>query len=374
MKRLTALAAAATALVALTATLATARTKPVAKPKIQMAILLDTSGSMQGLINQARTHLWKIVNEFAAAKRNGIRPTLEVALYEYGKSTISREEGHLRMITPLTTDLDKVSEELFALTTNGGDEWAGKVIRSAVDGLQWSKSKRDLKMIFIAGNEPFTQGPVDYKVAVKGAIKKGITVSTIHCGPEAQGVAGKWKDGADLADGSFMTINHNARIVHIKAPQDAELARLGRELNKTYIGYGAKAKVMEARQEKQDDNAAGAGGMAQRAATKASGYYDNSHWDIVDAVKKNKVKLSDSKNLPSKLQKMSLAERKAYIAKVAKKRDALKAKIKKLSAERNKYVAAERKKSAAKGSSSLDEAISKEVKRQGKKKKFSFSN
>ena len=343
-----------------------------AKPKIQMAILLDTSGSMQGLINQARTHLWKIVNEFASAKRGGVRPTLEVALYEYGKSSIPQSEGHLRMITPLTTDLDKVSEELFALRTNGGEEWAGQVIRNAVAGLQWSRSSKDLKMIFIAGNEPFTQGPVDYRSAVKEAIAKGITVSTIHCGSEAQGVAGKWKDGADLADGSFMTINHNAAIAHIKAPQDQALAKLGRDLNSTYIGYGARGARMEARQAAQDSNASSAGGMAQRAATKASSYYDNAHWDLVDAVKKGKVKLADSAKLPPKLRKMTLAQRKALIQKLAKKRSELKAKIKKLSAERAKYVAAERAKKATSGSKSLDSAISREVKRQGKRKKFTF--
>ena len=35
------------------------------KNLIQMAILLDTSGSMDGLIEQAKAQLWKIVNELA---------------------------------------------------------------------------------------------------------------------------------------------------------------------------------------------------------------------------------------------------------------------------------------------------------------------
>ena len=41
---------------------------------IQMAILLDTSGSMEGLIEQAKTQLWKIVNEMALAKKHGKVP------------------------------------------------------------------------------------------------------------------------------------------------------------------------------------------------------------------------------------------------------------------------------------------------------------
>ena len=146
---------------------------------IQMAILLDTSNSMDGLIEQAKSQLWKIVNEMATAKRNGQSPYLEVALYEYGKSTIPAGEGYLRMITPLTTDLDKVSEELFNLKTNGGAEYCGTVIQASVDGLQWSDDNSVLKVIFIAGNEPFTQGHINYQKACQAAIQKGIVVNTI---------------------------------------------------------------------------------------------------------------------------------------------------------------------------------------------------
>src|SRR5213594_1781981 len=100
-------------------------------PLVQIAILLDTSGSMQGLIEQAKGQLWKIVNEFINAKQNGKRPELEVALYEYGKQTLSPATGWIRQIVPLTNDLDKISEELFKLTTNGGEEYCGWVIKDA---------------------------------------------------------------------------------------------------------------------------------------------------------------------------------------------------------------------------------------------------
>jgi hypothetical protein len=173
------------------------------KPLVQMAILLDTSGSMSGLIDQARTELWSIVNEFILAERDGRRPEVQVALYEYGNSRLSAESGWIRRILPLTTDLDKVSEELFALTTSGGEEYCGWVIRDATEQLAWSTAPDDLKVIFIAGNEPFTQGPVDYRQACKAAIAKGIIVNTIHCGTEREGIDGKWKDGAVLADGGI---------------------------------------------------------------------------------------------------------------------------------------------------------------------------
>src|SRR5213594_3709882 len=91
-------------------------------PVVQIAILLDTSGSMQGLIEQAKGQLWKIVNEFINAQQNGKQPALEVELREYGKNPLSANTGYIRLIAQLPNDLDKISEELIKLQTSGGDE------------------------------------------------------------------------------------------------------------------------------------------------------------------------------------------------------------------------------------------------------------
>src|SRR6185436_18664004 len=120
---------------------------------------------------------------------------VQVALYEYGNQGLSREKGWVRQVVPLSDDLDKLSEQLFSLTTGGGEEYCAWVIRDAVKGLEWDSSPKTYKAIFIAGNEPFTQGPVNYVESCKGAIAKGIIVNTIYFGPEQEGINGKWKDG-----------------------------------------------------------------------------------------------------------------------------------------------------------------------------------
>ena len=130
----------------------------------------------------------------------------------------------MRLILPLTDDLDRVSEELFALKTNGGDEYCGWVIRDAVNRLEWSRSRDVYKAIFIAGNEPFTQGSVDFHASCKAAIERGIVVNTIFCGANAEGRQTGWKDGAILADGRYMSIDQNQKVVEIPTPQDAEIA------------------------------------------------------------------------------------------------------------------------------------------------------
>ncbi len=348
--------------------------KKAPKPLIQMAILLDTSGSMEGLIEQAKTQLWKIVNEMALAKQGGVSPQLEVALYEYGKDSIPASENYLRMLVPLSTDLDKLSEELFKLRTNGGSEYCGTVIREASQGLKWSESNNHLKIIFIAGNEPFTQGRIHYRDACKAAIGKGIIVNTIFCGNYQQGVRTHWKDGADLADGKYINIDHNQKLVHVAAPQDKELIELGKKMNQTYIGYGSLRTKGKARQEMQDKNASTVSPsvMAQRSAAKASAQYKNAAWDLVDASKEGKVKVEemDEEELPQEMKKMSKAERRTFVDKKNKERQVIQERIRKLKKQRDKYVAEQRKKNA--GEQTLDEAVVNAVRSQAKKKKFKF--
>ena len=320
--------------------------------------------------------MWKIVNEFIAVRRDGKIPQLQVALYEYGKSSIPAKQGYIRMILPLTTDLDKVSEELFALRTNGGQEYCGMVIKRSIEELIWSDSLNDYKAIFIAGNEPFTQGNVDYKEACRGAIKKGIIVNTIHCGSHDEGLRGQWDDGALLADGSYMNIDHNQKTVHIEAPQDKEIARLGEELNRTYIPYGSDGVRGQANQIAQDSNAAkfSAANEAQRAVTKASFNYRNANWDLVDALREKKVNLDDIKkaDLPGEMQKMTLGERKAYVEANAKERQEIQKKISKLNEGRKRFVGEKMKRLELSGKKTLDSVIIKTIREQAAKKNFKF--
>ncbi len=345
------------------------------KPLVQLAILLDTSNSMDGLINQARTQLWSIVNEFIFAKRNGITPEVQVALFEYGNDRLPSEKGHIRLVLPFTTDLDKVSEELFALKTNGGSEYCGWVIKDAIEKLNWSRNSNDLKVIFIAGNEPFTQGNIAYQASCKSAIEKGIIVNTIHCGSESEGINGKWKDGASLADGRYLNIDQNSKIVYIEAPQDKEIAALNLKLNETYIPYGVEGEKLQERQNAQDHLAyyASKTGAVQRIVAKASSNYRNDGWDLVDAVKNKNVNISDVKteNLPINMQKMTQSQRKNFVDEESKERDKINNQIQQLNQQREKYVAEQLKKQTS-DPNTLGSAVIQAIREQASKKNFNF--
>jgi hypothetical protein len=347
---------------------------PTKKAKVQIALLLDTSNSMDGLIDQAKSQLWKIVNEMALAKYDGQTPELQIALYEYGNDGLPSSEGYIRQVSQFTTDLDKISEDLFALKTNGGSEFCGQVIDVSLKQLQWSASNEDLKMIFIAGNEPFTQGPVNYKESCKSAIGKGIIVNTIFCGNYQQGINTQWKDGADLADGKYMNIDQNIKEVYIASPYDKAILQLNKQLNETYISYGVVGKKMKARQEVQDANAAsmGTGSAINRAQSKSSVNYSNEAWDLVDAVQEDEKALDKLKeeDKPDELKGKSKAEIKKYIEEKKKEREKIQTQITELNAKRDKYVAEKKKENAE--DNTLDAVMIKAVKEQAIKKNYKF--
>jgi hypothetical protein len=348
------------------------------KSKVQIAILLDTSGSMEGLIHQARTQLWKIVNDFENCRKNKRRPDLEVALYEYGKSSLPVTEHYLKQIVPFTGDLDILSEKLFELRTNGGQEYCGAVIHDAVLNLEWSKRPDDLKMIFIAGNEPFSQGPIDFRSSCRSAISNGVTINTIHCGSEAEGKRGFWAEGALLGEGEFLNINHNDVRPVPSTPYDKRLMELSSQLNTTYVPYGQKDKQESflKRQEAQDANASEAAPSvaAGRAATKSSGFYRNSTFDLLDAIEEGKVKLKSLKEdeLPPELKKLSPEKRDEYLAQKKKERLTVQSEIKKLNKQRTQHLA-ELTEATPDGETQFDDAVLKTVRTQAKARNFEYA-
>ena len=324
---------------------------------VDVAILLDTSNSMDGLISQAKSQLWKIVQQFAACEKSGQTPTLRVSVFEYGNSNLPASEGYVRQVLQLTDDMDRVSEVLFALKTSGGDEYCGTVINEALKRLDWTKESNSYKAIFIAGNEPFTQGSVDYKEVCKKAIQSGIVVNTIHCGNYQAGINGQWQNGAKLAEGEFLNINQDKAVIHIKAPQDKIIIELNNQLNSTYLWYGKTElrKRYQSNQYAQDKNAmdesGGAGFSGGRGATKAGKAYGNRGRDLVDTLESDATILSklDSKLLPEEMQKMSAGERTAHVKKMTEKRAEIKKKILESAKEREAYVAKVRAEKSAGG-------------------------
>ncbi|MCA9793349.1 MAG: VWA domain-containing protein [Candidatus Eremiobacteraeota bacterium] len=343
---------------------------PDARPKIQVALLLDTSGSMDGLIDQARSQLWRIINRLGEARHNGQAPIIEVALYEYGNAGLSPASGYVRQVSPMTTDLDGLSEKLFSLTTNGGDEYCGQVISQALREIDWSRNQNDLRMIFIAGNEPFDQGPTNFQEVCSLARQSNIRVNTIYCGADNSPESGLWRQGAEIGNGEFAWIDHNAVVAQIAAPQDERIVELGNKLNDTYIPYGDQGVVSYKRQAAQDASSVKVNSSVSRSLTKASGYYQNEKWDLVDAYDKDKGVLEevDAGDLPAPMQSMNSKERREYVKKNKELRNQYQAEITSLKTEREAYL----RDHQSQEQKTLDAAMVKSVSDQAKTQGYTF--
>ena len=226
---------------------------------------------MDGLIDQAKSQLWNVVNELARARRSGKAPSLEVALYEYGNDRLPESQGYIRKVS----EPDDGPRQDFRGAVQTEHRRRQRVLR---DGYRPGGAKAlmeqpadVLKVIYIAGNEEFTQGPDPYAAACGRAIRKGIIVNTIFCGGFQEGVEGKWKNGAEVADGRYMSIDQDHVVEAIATPFDKDIVRLGNELNATYVGYGSEGEARKERQAEQDSNAAAMGAEAtvQRSMAKA---------------------------------------------------------------------------------------------------------
>jgi hypothetical protein len=342
---------------------------------VQIVLILDTSSSMDGLINQARAHLWKIVDDMGKMTRvvdgkvRGVK--IELALYEYGNDTVAREDGFIRQVLPFTGDLDTVSEKLHGLFTNGGSEYAGQAIQTAVTSLPWSNDAGALRFVFLAGNEEFDQGPVTAAQAMAAAAAKDISVQLILCGGNDENT---WKPAALLAQSDLLTIDQNRVAAHVPAPQDDEILRLGRELNGTYVAYGASGQAAMARQATADAASAklSAKVALERSQLKAKKAYRNESWDLVDAVEKDAAFLGKAKDadLPAELRGKSVEEKQAAVAAKAKARAELKARIGKLEADRAAFLEAERVKKGGAEEASLETEFSKSTKKAAAKKGY----
>jgi hypothetical protein len=177
-----------------------------------------------------------------------------------------------------------------------------------------------------------------------------------------------------LADGTYANIDQDLVTVYIEAPQDAEIVKLGKELNDTYIPYGAEGRISKVRQEEQDENAEAASEEAfvQRNMAKANEQYKNSSWDLLDAVANDEIEIEkiSKEELPAEMQGMSLEERKAYVAAMQTKRDTIKDRIKQLNEERRAYIAEQMKNNAE--DDTLGEAMLEALRTQAETKHFEF--
>ncbi|MGR9085676.1 MAG: vWA domain-containing protein [Gammaproteobacteria bacterium] len=344
------------------------------RPRIEVVFVLDTTGSMGGLIAAAKEKIWSIASTMASAQAS---PDIKMGLVAYR----DRGDAYITQTIPLSSDLDSMYAKLMDFQADGGGdgpESVNQALYEAVNSIAWSPSPNTYKVIFLVGDAPphmDYQDDVKYPVTVALARQKGIVVNAIQCGQDSSATA-DWRQVAGLGHGSYFQVEQSGNAVAIATPFDKKLAELSARWDKTRLYYGTdeeKAKqagkvaaAEKLHKESSTESQARRAAFNATASGKANFLGEN---ELVDAVGSGRVKLSSlpKQSLPESLQAMSPAAREEFVGKTKKERSVLESEIKKLSERRNDYL---RQKVVAEGGKkdSLDAKLYGTIRRQAEDK------
>ena len=316
------------------------------QPEVEVVFVLDTTGSMGGLIDAAKQKIWSISNQIATGNPT---PHLKVGLVPFR----DRGDEYITKIYPLTDDLDAVHTNLMSFKAQGGGDFPESVnqaLHEAVTKINWSKDKNTLKLIFLVGDAPPHMDypdDVKYPDTCKIAVKNDIIINTVQCGKHPETMK-YWKDICKKAEGRYVQIDDNGGPVVVHAtPYDKDLAKLNAELTKATLVYGTEKQQLAGKAQQEANLKLAPAVAADRAA-----FYGNAmkgaSYDLLENVKKGNVKLEDLKKeqLPEEMRKLTLAEQKAYLEKLDKSRQELNQQARELDKKRNEFIANKQKEEA----------------------------
>ena len=345
---------------------------PTNQPKVDVVFVLDTTGSMSGLIQTAKEKIWSIATTMASAQQT---PDIRIGLVAYR----DRGDSYVTKIVDLSDDLDSVYASLMDFEANGGGdtpESVNKALYDAVHNMSWSQDEQAYQVIFLVGDAPphMDYNEVRYPQIVASAMQKGIVINTIQCG-EIPTAIEPWTQIASLGHGVFFQVEQAGGAVAYTTPFDEEIADLSAQLDDTRLYYGTEEEKekMQGKVAATDKLHAGASlaSRARRGVFNASaGGRTNLLGDkeLVAAVASGSIDLNDIEEdaLPAALKPMAPAEQETFVAELAEDRADLQRQIQELSQDRDGYLA--KKVDEAGGlKDSLDQKIYNAVKEQAGK-------
>ncbi len=355
----------------LTAGLTAAAGAQEAKPRAAVDVLfvLDTTGSMGGMLEAAKTKVWAIANEVAKAKPT---PTIRVGLVAYR----DRGDAYVTKVTDLTKDLDKMYAELLALRADGGGDGPEHVLAAlsdAAEKVSWSKDPKTFKVLYLVGDAP---AHTDYgdtptmDALLQKLMAKGVVVNAVQCG-DAADTREQWARIARLGEGRLIALAQDAGGAAPSTPFDDRLAALSGRLDSTTVAFGARREaVMDAVASVRGMMASAApAAAAERASFKAKAGFAG-ETDLLQAVEDKRADLAKLKDeeLPKNMRGLDAAGRKAALDKVKAEREALQKEIAKVSGERAHWLS----KNAAPKKDAFDAKVVASLKEQAAKKGITF--
>jgi Mg-chelatase subunit ChlD len=347
------------------------------RPVVDVVFVLDTTGSMSGLIETAKEKIWSIASTMASAQPT---PDIRIGLVGY------RDKGdqYVTRVVDLSDDLDSVYASLMEFQAGGGGdtpESVNKALYDAVHTMSWSKADQAYQTIFLVGDAPphMDYNEVQYPATIATANERGIVINTIQSGDIPTTVV-PWTTIASLGNGNFFSVDQSGGAVAYASPFDREIADLSAKLDDTRLYYGT-----EEEQERMKDKvaatekvtaAASVGALARRGVFN-SGEAGRENLlgekELVDAVASGDVELDDIEeaNLPAAIVAMAPEERFAAVSSLAGERADIQQRIQALAEDRDEFIA-KKVEEAGGMEDSLDQQLYEAVKEQAGKAGFEY--
>jgi len=318
---------------------------PIAAKRVEVVFVLDTTGSMSGLIHAAKEKIWSIASTLAQAQQ---APEISIGLVAYR----DRGDAYVTQVVDLSRDLDSMYAKLLGLAADGGGdgpEAVNEALEAAIERMSWSQDQSTYKVVFLVGDAPphmDYQDDVKYSQVVATAVAKGIVVNTIQCGSLGDTVA-PWQHIAALGRGRYFTVEQAGSAVAVETPFDVEIATLAAELDSTRLYYGSREQ-QAAMASKVDATArlteeASVAARARRGAFNVSSAGEANllgESELVDDVASGRVDIAavPPAELPATVAALPVEERRELVAQTAQKREELKEQISALAAQRDAYI------------------------------------
>jgi len=353
-----------------------AKTAPTSqlKPRIEVCFVLDTTGSMGGLIEGAKQKIWSIANEMISAKPT---PELKLGLIGY------RDRGDEYVVKSfnLTDDIDAIYGHLREFQAGGGGdgpESVNEALAEAIHKMPWSTDSKVLKIIFLVGDAPphmdYPNSP-KYPDLCREAAKKDLIINTIQCGEMAE-TKPIWQEIAKMSEGSYVGIAQSGNVAVISTPMDKELSRLNERIGATLIPYGDSKQQAEVHAKYAMAASAPVAAMADRLTYNSkTGRAVQGRGELVDALNDETLKLDeiDRKQLPAELQTLDRGELEKRVAKARDDRADLQKQIVEISKKREAYIQSENKRLAAEGKGdAFDQKVTETLHTQAAKKGIKY--
>ena len=350
------------------------------QPVVEAVFVLDTTGSMGGLIQAAKDKIWSIASTLAAAQP---APIVRMGLVAYR----DRGDDYVTRVVDLSSDLDSLHTQIFQLQAQGGGdgpESVNQALSDAVQRIGWSRDPATYRVVFLVGDAPphmDYQDDVPYTKTLNEARRLGIRVNAIQCGQEPE-TASEWRRIAQIGNGGYFRVDQGGGAVAISTPYDAPLAKLSEELDRTRIYYGKADE--RAKREVRDDKARAAQAAAAPAVLARKAEFEASEsakaarkgdQDLVDAVESGSVDLEKlpAAELPAPLAKLEPEKRAEAVKETAEQRESLRQRIQYLSTQRETYLK-EQVEAAGGAKDSLDHQIWSTVRKQGSEAGLSYGD